>query len=146
MVELYPRCNSREISEDFQKVLETGWTTIFKKLQSLGVGIITELEDLEVSLLDDIEMARVHGEFLDDATPTDVITFDHGELLIGVETAARQAIDFGTSSDREIALYGIHGMLHLSGYDDQTLKDAQVMAARQDELFEEVFANIFHGK
>lgn len=115
-------------------------------LQEIGQGTITGLEGIEVSLLDDAEMAEVHREFLHDATPTDVITFEHGELLIGVETAERQAGEFGTRPDHEIALYGIHGMLHLSGYDDRTPEDAKRMAGRQEELFARVFGEVMAKK
>lgn len=143
MVEVFPRCRSREISAKFLQVLEEGWDVVFDRLQKAGRGGICDLEGIEVSLLDDREMAEVHGEFLDDPTPTDVITFEHGELLIGVETAERQARDFETRADHEVALYGIHGMLHLSGYDDKSAADSRVMVVRQEELFQEVFGPLF---
>ena len=103
------------------------------------MGVINELIEIEITLLDDDEMSRLHGEFLGDSSTTDVITFHHGELLIGVEVAARQALEFGSSPDREIALYGIHGMLHLSGYDDRCSDDAKVMSDKQGELLKEYF-------
>ena len=134
MIEVYPRCQSRDISPEFLNRLIAGWEEVFQFLKGIGKGGIRELSVIEVTLLDDDEMSRLHGEFLDDATSTDVITFDHGELLIGVEVAARQASGFGSSPDREISLYGIHGMLHLSGYDDQSSNDASVMAGKQEEL------------
>ena len=146
MVEVFPRCRSREISAEFQQVLEKGWSVVFDRLQKAGRGGICQLEGVEVSLLDDWEMAEVHGEFLDDPTPTDVITFEHGELLIGVETAERQALDFETRADHEVALYGIHGMLHLAGYDDKAPADSRVMEARQEELFREVFGPLLGGR
>jgi len=143
MVEVFPRCRSREVSAKFQQVLADGWNLVFDRLQREGRGVIRDLGGIEVSLLDDREMSEVHGEFLDDPTPTDVITFEHGELLIGVEVAERQARDFKTRVDHEVALYGIHGMLHLSGYDDQRPADFRVMEARQEELFQEVFGPLF---
>lgn len=139
MVEIYSACESREISEDFLGELQRGWNAALKMLREIGVGEIAHLERVEITLLDDDEMARVHGEFLNDATTTDVITFEHGELLIGVEVAARQAKEFGSLADREIALYGIHGMLHLSGFDDRSSRDAKEMAVRQDEVLCECF-------
>ena len=142
MVEIYPKSSSRIFSGDLLSRFESGWNEVFEVLRETGVGLISGMETIEVSLLDDDEMARLHGEFLADATTTDVITFDHGELLIGVETAGRQAVEFQTSVDREIALYGIHGMLHLAGFDDHDLVHAQAMAGRQEELFEEVFADL----
>jgi probable rRNA maturation factor len=94
-------------------------------------------EILEVSLLDDEAMARIHLEFMDVEGPTDVITFpygDLGEILIGVETAARQAGEYGRSLREEISLYLIHGILHLAGYDDQTGDGAAEMERLQEDL------------
>lgn len=146
MVDVYPACQTLAISAEFCGILEAGWGEVFGLLKQRGIGEIADLPGLEVSLLDDGEMARIHGEFLQEASPTDVITFAHGELLVGVETARRQAREYGTSADREIALYGIHGMLHLAGHDDREPDEAKVMAARQDELFAEVFTPLFDKK
>lgn len=146
MVEVYRRSRCCKISKDFELVLEGGWNQVFRLLVETGVGEIVGFERLEVSLVDDDEMAEVHREFLGDATPTDVITFEHGEILIGVETAIRQAEEFRTSPDREVALYGIHGMLHLAGFDDREVGEAEVMARRQDELLEVFFGEVFGRK
>ena len=79
---------------------------------------------LEVSLLltDDAEIARVHAEYLGDATPTDVISFEMGEsaeIVVSVETARRVAKQNGTSMRAEVALYIVHGLLHTVGFDDK---------------------------
>ena len=142
MVEIYPKCLSRSFSVEFLKRLESGWREIFEILHKIGKGVISDLELIEITFLDDDEMARLHGEFLGDATTTDVITFDHGELLIGVETAERQSLEFETSIHREIALYGIHGMLHLAGFDDRDSLEAKLMERRQKDLFSKVFADL----
>ena len=142
MVEIYPKCLSRSFSVEFLKRLESGWREIFEILHKIGKGVISDIEHIEVTFLDDDEMARLHGEFLGDATTTDVITFGHGELLIGVETAKRQSLEFETSIHREIALYGIHGMLHLAGFDDRDSPEAKLMERRQKDLFSKVFADL----
>ena len=142
MVEIYPKCLSRSFSVEFLKRLESGWREIFEILHKIGKGVISDIEHIEVTFLDDDEMARLHGEFLGDSTTTDVITFDHGELLIGVETAERQSLEFETNIYREIALYGIHGMLHLAGFDDIISKDAELMENRQNDLFRQLFADL----
>ena len=77
---------------------------------------------VNVTLIDDAEIARVHAQFMDDPSPTDVITFpygEEGEILISVETAERQSAEYQVSFEREVALYLVHGPLHLGGYDDQ---------------------------
>ncbi len=97
---------------------------------------LPDLPEIEVSLVSDAEIAAVHGQFLDDPTPTDVITFEHGEILISVETAARQAREYGHNQPvpREIALYLIHGLLHLAGWDDHHPDEAAAMAAEQERV------------
>lgn len=142
MIEVYARCQSRDIPSELLERLTTGWEEVFHFLKEIGVGGICELAGIEITLLDDDEMARLHGEYLNDATATDVITFEHGELLIGIEVAARQATEYGSSLNREIALYGIHGMLHLSGYDDRNAADARSMEKRQEELLETFFTKL----
>jgi probable rRNA maturation factor len=139
MVEVYAISRAVAIPGKLLRCLEDGWNRTFRLLKDLGIGEIASLENLEISLLDDDEMARVHRNFLQDDRPTDVITFAHGELLIGVETACRQAREYGTGIERELALYGIHGMLHLAGFDDRNPDDFEKMAARQEELCAEIF-------
>lgn len=80
---------------------------------------------LPVSLLlcDDRELARLHGEFMDDPTPTDVLTFEldgTAEIAVSVQTARRHARMRGTSVRSEVALYVVHGVLHACGHDDRT--------------------------
>ncbi|MEN8693661.1 MAG: rRNA maturation RNase YbeY [Akkermansiaceae bacterium] len=139
-LEIYPSCESRDLTAEFLADLHRGWLEVVGVLREIGAGKIASFSGLEITLLDDDEMARIHGEFLSDPTTTDVITFQHGELLIGVEVAERQAVDFGTTVEREIALYGIHGMLHLAGFDDRDPQDAQEMAERQQALLKEHFS------
>jgi len=91
---------------------------------------------VEITLLGEAAISKVHAQFLDDPTPTDVITFEHGEILIGVPIAAANASKFRHSTDHEVALCAIHGLLHLLGYDDLTTRDRVIMHARQEEILE----------
>ena len=92
---------------------------------------------VEITLLGEAAIAKVHGEFLEDPTPTDVITFEHGEILIGVPIAEANAKKFRHPADHEVALCAIHGILHLLGYDDLTEKERVIMHAQQEEILEE---------
>ncbi len=83
-------------------------------------------------------MARVHGDFLDDATETDVITFPYGEILVCPAVADDRARELGLRLDDEVLLYGLHGLLHLAGYDDTTPRLAKEMAAAQEKLLAQV--------
>ena len=104
-------------------------------------GLTLPLE-VEITLLGEAAIAKVHGEFLEDPTPTDVITFEHGEILIGVPIAAANEKKFRHSADHEVALCAIHGLLHLLGYDDLSEKERVIMHARQEEILEEALKGV----
>jgi len=92
--------------------------------------------DLPVSLLltGDREIARLHGEFLGDPTPTDVISFDvdgGAELVVSVDTARRVAGQKGHATRAEVALYVVHGLLHVMGWDDLRAKARDEMRAAE---------------
>ena len=85
-------------------------------------------------------MALLHRKFLGQSGPTDVLTFQHGEIFISVETARRHARAFGNSLLRELKLYIVHGLLHLHGFDDQTPSEAHKMKAAQEKILGSVAA------
>ena len=99
---------------------------------------LSALEEIEISLLSDAEIARIHGQFMDDPTPTDVITFHHGEIVISPETAQRQRKAHGNTLQREVLLYAIHGLLHLAGHEDATAEGAARMRVIQERLLEQL--------
>lgn len=110
---------------------------VLREIVRLGLARCPLPRAVEVSLIDDEAIGQVHGAFMADPTPTDVITFpygEYGEILISVDTARRQGLEFGRSLARETALYLIHGILHLAGYSDKTLPEQEEMAKIQEEL------------
>lgn len=90
--------------------------------------------ELFILLISDRRMAGLHRQFLNQTGPTDIITFQHGEIFVSVPTAQRQAQQFGTSLLREIQLYIVHGLLHLRGFNDQSKSDARKMNALQSKI------------
>ncbi len=92
------------------------------------------LATLEVALVDDATSAKVHQDFMDTPGATDVITFHHGEIVIGAEVAARQAHDYGEPLSRELLRYLVHGLLHLAGHEDDTLPARTTMEAAQESI------------
>jgi probable rRNA maturation factor len=85
--------------------------------QQPGAGL-TNREEIGVLVVSDRKIADLHRRFMKIAGPTDVITFQHGEIFISAETAQRQAAACGTSLEHELRLYLVHGLLHLHGFDD----------------------------
>ena len=97
-------------------------------------GPLASLSNIDVSIIGARTMARVHREFLSIAGATDVITFPYGEILVCASIAAARAEEFQHSPTDEIALYIIHGLLHLAGYDDILPSEAERMAREQDRI------------
>src|SRR5438132_7925393 len=95
---------------------------------------LTRLREVFIWLISDRRMALLHRQFLGKTGPTDVLTFQHGEIFISVQTARRHARAFGNSLIRELELYMIHGLLHLHGFDDQTSGEARKMGAAQEKV------------
>ena len=99
---------------------------------------LLSLSLVEITFVNDDTIARVHQDFMGDPTPTDVITFHHGEILISLDTAARQAAEIGESYEREVLRYILHGLLHLCGYDDHTPAGYRTMKTRQTRLRQQI--------
>ena len=98
--------------------------------------------ELSLAFVTDETIARVHGNFMSDPTPTDVITFEGdagaglaGEICVSADTAAAYAKAHGQDFAAELTLYVVHGWLHLAGYDDlQPAKKRVMRAAEQRAL------------
>jgi probable rRNA maturation factor len=99
--------------------------------------------EITVALVDDARLQSLHRDFMGIDTPTDIMTFpadesagenSGGELVISVDHAMTQAVDWGLSPDDEIAFLTVHGLLHLLGWRDDTNEQRQSMLERQQDL------------
>ena len=107
-----------------------------------------------VTFMSDEEIQKVNSEYRGINQPTDVISFALeemsegeiaiiaqqgvptvlGDIIISVDTALRQASDYGHDFNREIGFLALHGFLHLLGYDHLTKDDEVKMFGRQKEI------------
>lgn len=99
--------------------------------------------ELSLVFLPDAALAQLHADFLDDPTPTDVITFEGeplagaaGEICVSVEMAAAVAKKHGHTFSQELTLYLVHGWLHLAGYDDLEPRKKRVMRRAEARAME----------
>jgi probable rRNA maturation factor len=97
-------------------------------------GVLPRLENVDAVIVSDKAIATIHKQFLNEAEPTDVITFEHGEIVISAQTAQANAARYGSTLDREIGLYIIHGLLHLNGYTDLQSAGAREMENLQKSI------------
>ena len=95
---------------------------------------LLHLTEIEASIVSDKTIAKVHADFLGDATSTDVITFHLGEIVVSADTAAREGSAHGLAFREELALYLFHGLMHLGGWDDHEAGEALEMKARQEHV------------
>ena len=101
-----------------------------------------DVKDYEISLVfvDNPTIHRLNKQYLNHDEPTDVLSFPYsaanakkleGEIIMGVEIAREQAAERGHDVQAELALYVIHGLLHLCGYDDKAKDAEKEMRARE---------------
>ena len=95
---------------------------------------IASLNQIYILIVSDRRMAALHKEFCGITDATDVLTFQHGEIVISADTAATQARMFHTNVTAEIQLYVLHGLLHLAGFDDATPSKHRQMHQLQKKL------------
>ena len=102
---------------------------------------------LSLALVEDGEIARFNARYLGRDQPTDVLAFGMqegrtlkgdttllGDVMISLETAGRNAKRFHVSLEKELALYLIHGLLHLLGIRDKTPPQRRRMRRKEREL------------
>ena len=95
---------------------------------------LAQLREISVLIVSDRKIASLHRQFMNESGPTDVITFQHGEIFVGVESARRNARRFGNAFERELRLYVVHGLLHLHGFDDRNAASARRMEVVQRKI------------
>lgn len=112
---------------------------IFETLRAEGV----ENAMISVAVVDDATIRVINRRHLDHDCPTDVISFGlsepdedvlSGELVVSAETAANTARQAGVSAADEMALYVVHGLLHLCGYNDKDPEGCDAMRRRESEI------------
>jgi len=110
---------------------------------------------IEVNLVSDEEIQAINKAYRGKDAPTDVISFAFldsietevaikgdvprllGEIMISYETAERQATKYGHSMQREMKFLFAHGILHLLGYNHETIDQEKVMFALQDQILDQ---------
>jgi probable rRNA maturation factor len=116
--------------------------------------------EISIAVVDNDEIWSLNRRFLNHDYPTDVLSFaldddtpSHvapgdqdeagpgdrpspvsGEVVLSAEMALQTALEYHWNPRDELALYLVHGLLHLCGYDDHTEQERQVMRTREVEI------------
>ena len=93
--------------------------------------------------MDNPLIKRFNAKFLKTNRVTDVLAFNSSntkikkvilaDIMISTDAALNQAPSFKTTPDHELLLYVTHGLLHILGYDDQTLNQTKLMRKKESQ-------------
>ena len=134
-----------EIS-DTQGHLRTDPSELIDLARRVLLGEGRRNASISIALVDQASIHTLNRVHLRHDWPTDVISFTlsnpdepalAGELVVSAEMAIATAAEDGVEPRDELALYIVHGLLHLCGYDDSTGPDAAEMRRREDEILTE---------
>ncbi len=134
----------------------------FPKLTKLVKSVCSRFRHskatVSIAIVDDAEIRRVNKKFLSCDRPTDCLSFDLSdeksrskagklfELVVNGEMALKEAKLRGHSSESELALYVIHGLLHNLGFDDSTKAQAKKMHDTEDEILQQLGYGLVYNK
>ena len=96
--------------------------------------------ELDVLLTTDVQIQKLNQKYLKHNWIPDVLAFPQeddkylGDIVISVETARRQAQDYGHDLLTELQYLMIHGILHLLGYDDKKPGKRKLMRQRERQI------------
>ncbi|MBY7143351.1 rRNA maturation RNase YbeY [Virgibacillus sp. NKC19-3] len=115
-------------------------------------GVSKEAE-ISVNFVDDKEIQELNRNYRQQDRPTDVISFALedtvegeldiigediplvlGDIVISVDKAKEQAIEYNHSLEREVGFLTVHGFLHLLGYDHQEQQEETIMFQKQEDI------------
>jgi probable rRNA maturation factor len=99
-----------------------------------GVSRARDLAELTIRVVGASESRRLNRTFRGNDKPTNVLSFDGGDLAICAPVVAREAREQGKSPAEHWAHMVVHGVLHLLGYDHENDRDAAQMEAREVKI------------
>ncbi len=127
--------NSNLTYEFFIKIAET----VFDYLR------IDANYEISILVTDDKTIHHYNKEYRGKDKPTDVLSFPLeddimlGDIVISLDTAKRQALEYDIMLDREAAFLFIHGLLHLLGFDhERSIEDEKEMFLLQEEILKKL--------
>ena len=138
-----------DIDEAFQGVLDP------RILQETTLAVLAHFDirqdqELQIKISTDDVLQTLNLQYHDIDAPTDVLSFPIGfenpetgrhylgDILVSYPQAERQAEQAGHSTENEVRLLVVHGVLHLMGYDHGTPEEKDEMWSVQDELLEKL--------
>lgn len=145
------------ISDQTEELTESQLSEISSLLDFAGDYLrLTDDTEMSVTFMSNETIQNYNREYREKDAPTDVISFaiedeedvsremfeqmgiprNLGDILVSVEKAHEQAVDYGHSFERELGFLVIHGFLHLNGYDHMTKEEETEMFSLQRKILD----------
>lgn len=110
---------------------------------------MTTKQIVSVSLVGDVKMREVNKQVFGKKSTTDVISMPYqhqvkkdtelvGEIVVNTQVVRKNAKRFGVTYEQELARVVAHGVLHLQGFEDKTVKGKTAMKAIEDWVVKEL--------
>jgi probable rRNA maturation factor len=136
--------------ENRQQTVKINPRRIRSKIRKILNALASEPVELSLVFVHDSEIAMLNQAYLHRSGPTNVISFPMregefgnlhpeilGDVVISVETAAREAKELSQSVEERIDFLLVHGILHLFGYDhEKSEESAREMEEKSDMLID----------
>lgn len=98
------------------------------------------LNELNYIFCSDEYLREINLQYLNHTSFTDIVTFDNsdgsgvieGDIFISIERIRENAEKFKTSFDEELHRVMIHGVFHLLGYSDKSIRAKNLMRKKED--------------
>ncbi|MCL2285849.1 MAG: rRNA maturation RNase YbeY [Firmicutes bacterium] len=142
-----------------QNLLPMPTQTLLKQVISRGLRFHPNYKnvscEINISFVTPTEMAGLNKQYRGKDAPTDVLSFPSagaipmpvkrrgnrrkpvlnlGDIVICPYVAECQALEYGHSTERELAFLTAHGLLHLLGYDHNTAPEEEAMIMMQKKI------------
>jgi probable rRNA maturation factor len=133
---------------------ESSLVDLVKKVvvKSLETENVDKNIEVSISFVDNSEIRYLNKNFRNKDKETDVLSFPQydaiekikeeknlvilGDIVISLEKAKEQAIEYGHSFEREVAFLTAHSMFHLFGYDHDTDENTMLMRKKEEEVLD----------
>lgn len=104
---------------------------------------VTASGRINICFVDNRRIKEFNAKFHKTNSATDVLAFNLSDknnpgviladIMISTQTAVKQAIKYSTNPDYELSLYVVHGLLHILGFNDQSLKQIKLMRKKESQ-------------
>lgn len=131
--------NSYDNLKTYKPIIQAALNEAYRHMSLKGRKVIS------VVLIDNDSIHAMNKQYRHKDYATDVLSFENtdegdelGDIIISIDKAKEQALQYGHSFERELAFLSVHGFLHCLGYDHETKEEEDIMTSLQEVILKQV--------